>query len=198
MEQYIQSIMNNLGYLGIAFLMFLENVFPPLPSELIMPLAGFSAELGEQSLVAVIVAGSLGSLIGQLPLFYLGKLAGRERLERWVDKYGRWLSISGKDISKANDWFDRYKGWAVCLCRLIPGIRSLISIPAGLSDMNLFPFLLYTLLGTSIWTTLLAYLGYILGDNYQLVAQYLGPVSYGIIGLLALLFFGWVLWRRVK
>lgn len=196
MFDFIQSTMNSLGYVGIAFLMFLENVFPPIPSELIMPFAGFSAATGKLSLLGVIAAGTLGSLIGQLPLFYLGKLAGESRLKRWADRYGRWLMVSSDDIGKANDWFDRYGGWAVFLCRLIPGIRSLISIPAGMSDMPLLPFLLYTLIGTGIWSALLAYLGSLLGQNYRAVEHYLGPVSYVVLGLLVVLAILWIVWRK--
>ncbi len=197
MVNFIQSTMNSLGYLGITFLMFLENVIPPIPSELIMPFAGFSAVTGELSLLGVIVAGTLGSLLGQLPLFYLGKLADEARLKHWAERYGRWLAVSSDDIGKADAWFDRYGGWAVFLCRLVPGIRSLISIPAGMSDMPLLPFLLYTLLGTGIWSALLAYLGSLLGQNYQAVERYLGPVSYVVLGLLVVLGVLWIVRRKM-
>jgi membrane protein DedA with SNARE-associated domain len=123
--------METLGYAGVAFLMFLENVFPPIPSELIMPLAGFSAARGEMTLWGVIVAGSVGSVLGQYPLYYLGRAVGPERLHRWADRHGKWLTVSGKDIEKAREWLNRRGPIAVLLCRLVPGVRSLISIPRG-------------------------------------------------------------------
>lgn len=198
MLNFIESTLNSLGYPGIAFLMFLENVFPPIPSELIMPLAGFTATLGELSLLGVILAGTLGSLLGQLPLFYLGRFADEARLKRWADRYSKWLAVSGEDVAKADDWFDRHGSKAVFFCRLIPGVRSLISIPAGMSGMSLLPFLLYTALGTAIWSGLLAYLGSVLGQNYTVVERYLGPASYAVLGVLVLGAIFWVVRRRAR
>lgn len=198
MLNFIESTLNTLGYPGIAFLMFLENVFPPIPSELIMPLAGFTATLGELSLLGVILAGTLGSLLGQLPLFYLGRFVHEARLKRWADRYGKWLAVSGEDVAKADDWFDRHGSKAVFFCRLIPGVRSLISIPAGMSGMSLLPFLLYTALGTAIWSGLLAYLGSVLGRNYTVVERYVGPVGYAVLGVLVLGPVFWVLRRRAQ
>jgi membrane protein DedA with SNARE-associated domain len=188
--------MNSLGYLGIVGLMFLENVFPPIPSELIMPLAGFTATQGRLSFWGVVLAGVVGSVLGQLPLYYLGKTVGEERLKAWADKHGKWLTVSGKDIEKAKGWFDKHGGGAVFFCRLIPGVRSLISIPAGFDNMNLFLFLLYSALGTALWTGILAYLGRLLGNNYQLVDKYLGPATYVILGAIAVAIFFWVRKRK--
>lgn len=184
MTGWIEHMMNSMGYFGIALLMFLENVFPPLPSELIMPYAGFAAARGELSLIGVTLAGAVGSLVGQLPLYYLGKIVGKERLKRWADRHGQWLTLSGEDIEKANGWFDRHGGKAVLLGRVVPGVRSLISIPAGFAHMNLPLFLLYSGIGTTIWAGLLAYLGSLLGRNYETVGRYLGPATYVVLGLL--------------
>ena len=196
MIDWIASVVHSLGYPGIALLMFLENVFPPIPSELIMPLAGFATTTGGLSPIGVIIAGTFGSLIGQLPLYYLGKLADEARLKRWANRYGRWLMVSSDDIGKADGWFDRHGGRAVLLARLIPGVRSLISIPAGMSNMPLIPFLLYTLLGAALWTSLLTYLGRLLGQNYREVERYLGPVSYVVLGLLVVLAILWFVRRK--
>ncbi len=196
MLEWITNTMNSLGYLGVVGLMFLENVFPPIPSELIMPLAGFTTTQGRLSFWGVVLAGVIGSVLGQLPLYYLGKKVGEERLKAWADKHGKWLTISGKDIEKAKSWFDRHGGGAVFFCRLIPGVRSLISIPAGFDNMNLALFLLYSALGTALWAGVLAYLGRLLGNNYQKVEQYLGPVTYVVFGALALAIFLWVRKRK--
>lgn len=169
MSGWIQQTMSALGYPGIVFLMFLENVFPPIPSELIMPLAGFTTSQGQLSFVWVVFAGALGSLIGQLPLYYLGRWVGEDKLVVWADRYGKWLTVTGADVKKADDWFDRHGQKAVFFARLIPGIRSLISIPAGISGMSLPTFLLYSALGTSLWALILAYLGRLLSDNYDAV-----------------------------
>ena len=193
---WIKTVMQTLGYPGIAALMFLENVFPPIPSELIMPLAGFVSVVGNLSFVGVVIAGMVGSVLGALPLYYLGYFVGRRRLMRLADRHGYWLTISGADIERASAWFRRHGGAAVFFCRFIPGIRSLISIPAGFAKMNLALFLLYTAVGTGLWAALLAWLGRLLGANWQMVEHYLGPVSYAVLGLLAAVFIFWITRRR--
>lgn len=196
MLEWITGIMDSMGYLGITLLMFLENVFPPIPSELIMPSAGFTAAQGKLSFLGVVMAGTLGSVLGALPLYYAGKLADEDRLKAWADKYGRWLTVSGEDIAKAKDWFDQHGNKAVFFCRLVPGIRSLISIPAGMSAMPLPLFLFYSALGTGIWAGILTYLGQLLGANYKKVDSYLGPIAYVVLGLLLLAFLVWIVKRK--
>lgn len=196
MLEWIQNLMTNLGYPGVALLMFLENVFPPIPSELIMPLAGFSAGRGDLSFVGVVLAGALGSLLGQLPLYYLGRWVGEDKLVAWADRYGKWLTVSGKDIKKADDWFDKHGHKTVFFARLVPGLRSLISIPAGLSEMHLPTFLFYSALGTGLWALLLAALGRLLGENYGAVDTYLGPVAFVVLGGLTVWAVVWVVRRR--
>ena len=188
--------MTTLGYPGVALLMFLENVFPPIPSELIMPLAGFTAGRGDLSFIGVVVAGALGSLLGQLPLYYLGRWASEDKLVAWAERYGKWLTLSGQDIKKADNWFDRHGHKAVFLARLVPGLRSLISIPAGISEMPLTTFWLYSALGTTLWALLLAALGGLLGENYTLVDTYLGPVSLVVLGGLLVFAVFWIVRRR--
>jgi membrane protein DedA with SNARE-associated domain len=168
--------------------MFLENIFPPIPSEVVMPLAGFTATQGGMSLVGVIAAGSLGSLAGALPWYYAGRIYGHKRMREFADRYGRWITVSPEDIDHATDWFNRHGRSAVLIGRLVPGVRTLISVPAGISGMGLFPFLLYSTIGTVIWTSLLAICGYILRDRWSAVESYVSPISTVLIAVLVLWF----------
>jgi membrane protein DedA with SNARE-associated domain len=188
MTKYITSILESAGYFGIVFLMFLENVFPPIPSEFIMPLAGFMVTQGKLSFAGTVAAGVVGSMLGTLPFYYLGRRMDEERLKTLADRHGRWLTISREDIEKAQKWFDRHGGLTVLFCRLIPGIRSLISIPAGINRMNFAAFFLYSAVGTAIWTGLLTYLGYFLKSNFAEVEEYLNPASYFIFGAIFLVY----------
>ena len=198
MVEWITNTMNSLGYWGIGLMMFLENLFPPIPSELIMPLAGFTVAQGKLEFVPVIVAGVIGTVLGALPWYYAGKILGEQRLKSLADRYGKWLTISSKDITKATGWFDNQGSKAVFFCRLVPGVRTLISLPAGISKMPMVPFLLYSTLGTLLWVSLLTYAGYALGDNYEVVEVYLGPVSKIVVASLLLGFIIWVLRRNLR
>ncbi len=197
MADWITRTVETLGYFGIGFLMFLENLFPPIPSELIMPLAGFAASRPNSDIefVPAVMVGVVGTVLGALPWYYAGMFLGEKRLMGLADRYGKWFTISSRDIEKAIAWFNQYGGAAVFLCRLVPGVRTLISLPAGLSRMNIGIFLLYSTLGTVIWTCLLASAGYLLGNNYALVEKYLGPVS-KIVLLGLLVMFGIWVWQR--
>lgn len=188
MATWIIGIVSSTGYFGVVLLMFIENVFPPIPSEVIMPLAGYMVAQGKLAMAGVVLAGMAGSVLGALPLYYLGHKLGEKRLKDFADKHGRWLTLSGKDIERSKLWFDRHGGTTVLFCRLIPGIRSLISIPAGLAGMRLLPFLAYTAAGTGAWAALLAYLGYFLGSNFTQVGAYLDPVSWFVFGVLAIIY----------
>ena len=198
MVEWITNTMNSLGYLGIGLLMFLENLFPPIPSELIMPLAGFTVARGEMEFAPVVAAGVVGTMLGAVPWYYAGKLLGEKRLKRLANRYGKWLGISAKDIEKARTWFNKHGNTAVFLCRLVPGVRTLISIPAGMSSMPLLPFLIFSTLGTLLWVGLLTYSGYVLGNNYHLVEEYIGPVSKIVLIALIVAFVVWVIRRRSK
>jgi membrane protein DedA with SNARE-associated domain len=183
------GIVTSAGYFGILLLMFIENVFPPIPSEIIMPLAGYMATHGELSLLGIILAGTIGSVLGALPLYYVGRTIGGERLKKFADKRGRWLTVSREDIEQAERWFDRYGNAAILFCRLIPGVRSLISIPAGIAGMKMVPFIFYTAVGTAVWTALLAYSGYFLGSNFAKISDYLDPVSWIVLGIIVVIYF---------
>ncbi|OLP17015.1 alkaline phosphatase [Leptolyngbya sp. 'hensonii'] len=192
MSEWIVNMMTSLGYLGIGLLMFLENLFPPIPSELIMPLAGFTVQQGKMNFGYAVLAGIIGTMLGAFPWYYLGKLLGEARLQALADRYGRWLGISGHDISKVCTWFNRYGNRAVFFGRLVPGIRTLISIPAGISAMPIIPFVLYSTIGTTLWVLLLTGAGYLLAEKYTLVDDYLGPVSKFVLLALVLGFLIWV------
>ncbi|NJL88975.1 MAG: DedA family protein [Coleofasciculaceae cyanobacterium SM2_1_6] len=198
MKEWVVEIMTSLGYLGIGLLMFLENLFPPIPSELIMPLAGFTAAQGKMELVPAIAAGVLGTVLGAFPWYYLGKMVSEERIKGWADRYGKWLGISGGDIDKANHWFDRHGKKAVFFCRLVPGVRTLISLPAGINAMPMLPFLLFSTIGTVLWVTFLTAAGYFLGNNYKLVDVYLAPVSKIVAVTLVIGLVIWVVRKRTR
>ncbi|XGV96321.1 MAG: DedA family protein [Leptolyngbya sp. BL-A-14] len=196
MTEWITQTMTSLGYLGIGLLMFLENLFPPIPSELIMPLAGFTIAQGKMSFIPAVLAGIIGTMLGALPWYYAGKLVGERRLRRLAERYGRWLTLSGKDIDKANHWFNRHGAKTVLFCRLVPGVRTLISLPAGINRMPIALFLLYSTVGTALWVSLLTALGYFLGSNYSLVELYLAPVSKVVLLVLLIAFIAWIIQRK--
>lgn len=191
MFDFITEFMQNSGYLGVFALMALENIFPPIPSELIMPFAGFVAARGDLSVAGVLIAGTAGSVAGALPWYYAGKVYGKERLEKLADKHARWLTVTHGDIEHAMEAFEKHGRKVVLLGRLIPAIRTLISVPAGLAKMPLPQFLLYSTVGSLIWTGILTAAGYLLESQYERVADYVDPVSKVVLfGLL-----GWYLYR---
>jgi len=196
MLDWITNTIANLGHLGIALLMFAENLFPPIPSELIMPLAGFTASSGQLSLPLVILAGLLGTLVGALPWYYGGRYFGTEKLQRWAATYGRYLGIRPADIEKADRWFDTHGHWVVLFGRLIPGVRTLISAPAGSCGMPLGPFLFYSAIGSTLWCALLAGAGYVLGENYRQVETWIAPLSKIALGLLVVGGIAFILYQR--
>ncbi len=179
----IEDVLLLLGYPGLALLMFLENVFPPIPSELIMPFAGYLSGKGALSFPLVIAVGTLGSLAGQLPLYALGRRVGGERLRRFAARHGHWLTVSPADLERAERWFGRHGRKAVFLCRFVPGLRSVISVPAGMMRMELAGFLLFSGLGAALWNVLLASAGRLLAQRYGEVEAWLSPVGYGVIAL---------------
>jgi membrane protein DedA with SNARE-associated domain len=193
---WVVETMEAFGYVGIVFLMFLENVFPPIPSELIMPLAGFTAQQGELSLVGVIIAGIVGSVLGALPFYFVGRLLGAERLRAWTARWGKYFLVKVEDVDLAISWFNRYANLTVLFCRCIPAVRSVISAPAGVAKMNLAVFLIYSTIGMTIWTAILGYLGYALGENWHAVTDFIDPGS-KIVVLLVLLFGAGFVIRRL-
>jgi membrane protein DedA with SNARE-associated domain len=196
MLESITNTINSLGYVGIALLMALENIIPPIPSELIMPLAGFTVTQGKLNFFLVVIAGTFGSVIGATPWYFVGKFWGLKRTKTIADRYGKWLTISGKDVQKAKDWFDQKGDIATALGRLVPGIRTYISVPAGISKMPILPFFFYSTLGSIVWITFLTASGYLLGANYKLVAIYLKPISILVLLVIIALSIFWVMKRK--
>lgn len=194
MFDWIVSLIDKAGYGGIALLMLLENLFPPIPSELIMPLAGFSAAKGTLHMGGVIAAGTIGSLAGACFWFLVGRWVGPERLKRFAGRHGRWLTLHPDEIDQARAFFTRHQAVALFVGRLVPTIRTLISVPAGVNAVPVPVFLFWTSLGTALWTTLLAGAGYWLQEGYGRVAEWLNPVSNIIVAVLVL----WYLYRVVR
>jgi len=191
MTDWVTGLIEQMGYFGIALLMFLENLFPPIPSEVVMPLAGFTASKGELSLPGVLVAGTAGTLIGALFWYTVARKLCEGRLKRWADRHGRWITLSADDIERIDKWFAAHCTWAVPLGHLVPGIRTLISIPAGVFGMGLARFVALTVLGAGVWNSVLGGAGYLLGSQYGEVERYLGPASTGIIIVIVL----WYIYR---
>lgn len=168
MQEIIISIMESFGYLGILLLITIENVFPPIPSEVILLFAGFMTTKSKLTLVGVIIVSTIGSLIGAIILYLVGRLLNKERLIKIVNgKIGKILRLSEKDILKADEWFSKKGTKTVFFCRFVPVLRSLISIPAGISGMNIPKFLIYTTIGSLIWNTVLSYMGMVTGENWE-------------------------------
>ena len=186
------TVMESLGGIGVALLIAAENLFPPLPSEVILPLAGFTASQGSFSLPAVILWATAGSLLGALALYALGWALGRERTRRLI---GSLPLVKTSDVVRTEAWFDRYGPLTVLVGRVIPVFRSLISIPAGVTRMRPWLFLGLTTLGSFAWNTVLIVGGYALGENWHVVEQYVGVFSRVVVGALVAGTIAWVVVR---
>jgi membrane protein DedA with SNARE-associated domain len=171
----------------VAALTFLENVFPPIPSELVIPLAGYVAAQGGLRLPLVIVTASAGSVAGAAVWYWIGRSVGERRLREWVDRHGKWLTLSGTDVDRAQRWFSRHGNAAVFFGRLVPGVRTLVSLPAGFTRMPALPFLVYSALGTIVWTAALAYAGVALQSNFTIVGDYIDIVTNVVLGVIGVL-----------
>jgi len=191
MFEFITKFLETSGYLGVFGLMALENIFPPIPSEMIMPFAGFVVARGELNLVGVLLAGTAGSVAGALPWYYAAKIYGCKRLKGLAERHARWLTVSSDDIDTALAAFTRHGRKTVLFGRLIPAVRTLISIPAGLGNMPLGQFLLYSGIGSLAWTGVLTAAGFLLEKNYTDVAKYVDPVSKVVLGAML----AWYLYR---
>ena len=163
----------NLAYFVICFAMFLENIIPPIPSEIIMPLGGYFVYQGNLNFYILVIFGLIGTVLGALPWYYLGRFLNEKKLASFFDSKGKFIGISSRDLNKSKLWFDKYGVSLVFWGRLIPGIRTLISVPAGIELMPLKKFLVWTSLGSLIWVVLLTFLGYVLGENYKIIESYI-------------------------
>lgn len=189
MQEIILSIMNAYGYLGVFLLIMIENVFPPIPSEVILLFGGFMTTYSKLSIVGMIVASTLGSLFGAIILYYIGKIFNKDRLKKIISgKLGKILRLKASDIDKADSWFDNKGNKTVFFCRFVPLIRSLISIPAGMSEMPILKFIIYTVVGSLIWNAVLIIVGSIVGENWTSILNILDTYSHVVVILVAIIF----------
>ena len=186
MFDWITQLIGQAGYAGIALLMLLENLFPPIPSWLVMPLAGFEASSGRFSPVLVVAAGTAGSTAGAICWYWLGRLVGMARLQALASRHGRWINVTPDKLDRASRWFNRYGARAVMFGRMVPVVRILISVPAGLFALRLRTFILFTAIGDSIWNGVLTAAGYLLRSRYADVADYLNPAAAIMLSLVAI------------
>lgn len=194
MDDWIIRLVDSAGYWGVALLMFLETVFPPVPSEVIMTVAGVSASRGNMTFAGVVAAGTAGAMLGNYLWFWLAIKFGSDRLRRFADRHGRWLTLSWKEIERGHELFKKHGSIIVLVARMLPTLRSLISIPAGIFGMSHRRFLIFSTIGTAGWSAALAGAGYVLGSQFKDVEKILGPLSTAVIALIVLGY----LWRLIR
>jgi len=199
MENLIIEIMNDFGYIGICLLILIENLFPPIPSEVILTFGGFMTHDTNMTILGVILIATLGSLLGAIILYYIGKILNKDRLIKIVtSKYGKLLRVKPKDIESAESWFNKKGNITVLFCRCVPVVRSLISIPAGMSQMKLPKFILYTTIGSAVWNTLLVLIGAFAGEKKDLILEWIDKLSDVILILLIVAFLVFVIIFYIK
>lgn len=182
MQEIILSIMGKYGYIGVFLLIMIENIFPPIPSEVILLFGGFMTTYTKLSILGMTISSTIGSLLGTIILYYIGKIFNKDRLKKIISgKVGKILRLRVNDIDNADRWFDNKGNKTVFFCRFIPLVRSLISIPAGMSEMPMFKFLLYTLFGSLIWNTALIIVGSIVGENWVRIVSILDTYSHIVV-----------------
>ena len=184
---WVQDVIERLGAVGVALLVVLENVFPPIPSEIVLPFAGFVAQRGDGSVLVMIVAATIGAVVGALVLYGVAALIGPARLTAFISRFGRWFGVKPADLARAEAWFDRHAVAAVLLGRCVPLIRSVVSVPAGFRRMRLAPFVVLTAIGSAVWNTALIGAGAILGDQWERVEPYVAVLQWIVIASIVLL-----------
>ena len=194
MENWITDFMSDYGYLGIFFLIAVENLFPPIPSEVILTFGGFMTTFSELSIPGVVLFATLGSTAGAVVLYLIGYILNESRVRSLVERWGKYVRLTTADVDKAYGWFNKYGLWTVFLCRLVPLLRSLISIPAGSSRMNFPIFMLLTIIGSLIWNTILVTIGAAVGNSWEIIVEYMDVYSNIVyaaiaIGMLAVVFY---------
>lgn len=181
---WVQDVIEQLGYLGVALLVVAENVFPPIPSEIVLPFAGFVAQRGSESVVIMILAATVGSVIGALMMYWIAAVIGDDRLHAFTRRFGNWVQIREADLTRAEEWFDRHATSAVLIGRCVPLIRSVVSIPAGFRRMKLIPYIAYTFLGSLVWNIALVGAGAVLGENWERVEPVVATFQWIVIVVL--------------
>ena len=195
MGEWVVRLIEQSGYLAIGFLMFLETIFPPIPSEVIMPVAGVAAQKGTLGFAGVVASGTAGAMLGNIVWYLAARALGISRLEPFVRRWGRWLGLTWPELQKAEGWFRENGTFFVFLGRMLPTVRSLVSVPAGLLKMRFKTFVIASTLGTAGWTALLATAGFKLGENYADIDKVIGPASNAILAVLAITYV-WRLWTH--
>lgn len=190
MNDWVIRLIDQSGYLGIGFLMLLETMFPPIPSEVIMPVAGMAAARGQMGFAGVVAAGTAGAMLGNIFWYLAARALGVERLRPFIARHGRWLTINWKDVERADRWFVTHGTAFVFVGRLVPTVRSLVSVPAGLLHMRFKTFFIASTVGTALWTAILAGAGYKVHQNVAGIAQTIGPISNAVMIVLAI-GYGW-------
>ncbi|MED3962184.1 DedA family protein [Niallia taxi] len=191
MENWITNTMEEFGYIGILLLITIENIFPPIPSEIILTFGGFMTTYTDMTVFGVVAVSTVGSVLGAIILYWIGTLLNMEKIESIVDRWGHIIRLTKEDVHKANGWFDKYGYWTVFFCRFIPLIRSLISLPAGMAKMNFGIFLVLTTLGTLIWNYVLIRIGAAVGSSWESIVEYMDIYSniiYVVIALAIIVF----------
>ena len=194
LANWVQDIINQFGYFGVALLVVIENIFPPIPSEIVLPFAGFVAQQGsagvaqsDTSVIGMMIAATIGSVVGALILYVISSAIGPERLRAFVQRFGRWFGVKQTDLLRAEAWFDRRSFVAVLVGRCVPLIRSIVSIPAGFRRMKLTSFILLTAVGSAVWNIALIGTGALLGDQWERVGEYVGVFQWLVIGAILVL-----------
>ncbi|MEC0301736.1 DedA family protein [Terribacillus saccharophilus] len=198
METWMNELMAAYGYPAIALLMMIEIIVPPLPSEVTLLFGGFLAATTNLNTIFVILSATLGALIGTSILYWIGTLFDIDKLSNWIDKQPKWMRLNSAHLHKAAAWFEKYDVWAVFICRFIPLVRSLISIPAGMAKMNFGVFLLFSFIGTLIWNSIVVMMGVWVGASWTQMEAYLDYYKYGVLGLIIIAIIGVVVWKLGK
>jgi len=208
LANWVQDVINQFGYFGVAFLVVVENVFPPIPSEIVLPFAGFVAQQGasavnatagaaqsDTTVVGMMIAATVGSVVGALILYFVSAAIGPERLRGFVERFGKWFGVKSSDLVRAEEWFDRRSSAAVLVGRCVPLIRSIVSIPAGFRRMKLTSFVVLTAIGSAVWNIALIGAGAVLGDQWERVGEYVGVFQWLVIAAVLLLLVRFVVSR---
>ena len=208
LANWVQDVINQFGYLGVALLVVIENVFPPIPSEIVLPFAGFVAQQGasavnatagaaqsDTTVVGMMIAATVGSVVGALILYFVSAAIGPERLRQFVERFGKWFGVKSSDLVRAEEWFDRRSVVAVLVGRCVPLIRSIVSIPAGFRRMKLTSFVVLTAIGSAAWNIALIGAGAVLGDQWERVGEYVGVFQWLVIAAILLLLVRFVVSR---
>ena len=210
LANWVQDVINQFGYFGVALLVVIENVFPPIPSEIVLPFAGFVAQQdagaanaaadaaqSDTTVVGMMIAATVGSVVGALILYFVSAAIGPERLRAFVERFGKWFGVKSTDLVRAEAWFDRRSTAAVLVGRCVPLIRSIVSIPAGFRRMKLTSFVVLTAIGSAVWNIALIGAGAVLGDQWERVGEYVGIFQWLVIGAILVLLVRFVV-SRVK